>query len=255
MLQWFARKFIYPAPRVLEETPAEYGSEYEDIHFTSGDGCKLHGWWLPHRQARATILICHANGENVGSWAPIAAILDHLHCNFLLFDYRGYGKSEGKPHQIGVYADALAAHAWLRKSRRNRGPVIVWGRSLGSAVAIHVAANANVAGLISESGFTSMAEMAAMMPFPTFLTSPAIRNNTFEALDEVRHVEGFKLFAHSPDDDLIPYEMGKRLYNAAAEPKAFCDLTGGHNDPSLSHKPYLRAIEKLVDQVVQAHGE
>lgn len=256
MLEWFVRKMIYPAPRELEETPDEYGTEYEDIHFTSGDGCKLHGWWLPHPKARATFIICHANGENVASWAPIGAVLEHLHCNFLLFDYRGYGQSEGKPHQIGVYADALAAHAWLRKSKHNHWPVIVWGRSLGSAIAIHVAANKDVAGLIAESGFTTMIELATLLtPYPAFLVRRALRNNTFEALDEVRHVEGFKLIAHSPDDEMIPYEMGRRLYEAATKPKAFCNLTGGHNDPSLSHKPYLRAIEKLVNQVVDTHGK
>lgn len=256
MLEWFARKFIYPAPRVLDETPADYGTEFEEIEFTSGDGCQLHGWWLPHPQARATILICHANGENVASWAWVGAVLEHLHCNFLLFDYRGYGRSAGKPHQIGIYADALAAHAWLCASGNDQWPVIVWGRSLGSAIAIHVAANVQVAGLIAESGFTSMIEMATLVtPYPPFLVRRALRNNTFDALDEVRHVEGFKLFAHSPQDELIPYEMGQRLYEAAPEPKAFCKLTGGHNDPSLNQRPYLRAIEKLVNQVVEAQGD
>ncbi len=256
MFQWLARQFIYPALRTIDATPDEFGTAYEDIRFSSGDGCALTGWWIPHPAARATIMICHANGENVASWAPIAAALEYLRCNFWLFDYRGYGRSAGRPHQVGIYADALAAHAWLVSSGHDRWPIIVWGRSLGSAVAIHVAANAAVAGLIAESGFTSLEEMARRVTwYPDFIIRRALRTETYNALDEVRHVTVPKLFAHSPEDEFVPYQMSRRLYEAAPEPKAFCDLTGGHNDESLSHKPYRRAIETLVDQAVEMCGD
>ncbi len=249
IVQWFARHSIYPAFSDLEETPGDYGCYYEDVHFASRDGCRLHGWWIPHSQPRANVLLCHANGENVGSWAGVAAWYRELPCNFLLFDYRGYGRSEGRPHEAGLYADSLAAHDWLVGHHGASLPIVVWGRSLGSAVAVHLAARRDVGGLVIESGFTSMLELASQVSaFPGFLLRMALRNERFDALGKIASVRCPKLIAHSPDDDLIPFEMARRMYAAASEPKAFCELQGGHNEPAFEQPDYHLALLSLVGQ-------
>ncbi len=251
MLQWFARRSIYPVCSELVESPAEYGCHYEDVYFPSTDGCRLHGWWIPGEKAQATLMLCHANGENVSSWAGIGCWYGGLPCNFWLFDYRGYGRSTGRPSEAGLYADALAAFDWAAHRGQPSLPMIAMGRSLGTAVATHLATQRPLAGLVVESGFTSMIELASRLSaFPKFLVQAALRNEQFAILDKIAAVGCPKLIAHSPEDEMIPYEMGRRLFAAAAEPKTFCELAGGHNVPAFEQPRYRQALAGFIADII-----
>jgi hypothetical protein len=229
-LLWFRQdRMLYFPSRTIAATPADAGIPFEEVVFAAEDGVRLHGWFVPAQGARFTVLFCHGNGGNIGSLIETAAGFRDLGCNTLVFDYRGYGRSEGSPEEEGTYRDALAAWEMLTRERGVRAEeIIVAGRSLGGAVAAWLAARRRPAALVLEAAFTSVPDMAAeLYPYlPTSLLS-RFRYDTRAALGAVN---GPVLVVHSPEDEVVPYHHGTQLFEAAPHPKRFIRITGGHND-------------------------
>ncbi len=201
---------------------------FEDAWFQAADGTKLHGWYVPRENPRAVILFCHGNAGNVTDRADI---LEKLHntagVSVLAFDYRGYGRSEGKPNEKGILADARAARAWLAK-RENiaEKDIVVMGESLGGAVAVDLAAKDGARGLVLISTFTSAADVAAYH-YP-FLPVRLLMRTRLDALGQIANYKGPLLEMHGEADTIVPIRLGRRLFEAANEPKQL--LVFPHHD-------------------------
>ena len=250
-LRFFEWRNLYYPAHEIDATPSVFGLQYEDVNFISEDGRMLHGWWIPHPQARGTVLHCHGNAGNIGDRAWMAADLYRLKVNVFLFDYRGYGESRGLPTEQGTYRDARAAYEVVRAKYRDEEspPVVLHGQSLGGAVAIQLALDKPVRGLIVESSFSSVVDMGEKL-YPLLPIKWFCRFR-YDSVSKVPGLNIPKLFAHSPQDDLIPYDLGEKLYRAAAEPKDFVVLQGSHNDAGWTLTPaYWRAVETFLDRVL-----
>lgn len=219
----------------------------QDVYFSSGDGVKLHGWFVPAEGAAATVLWFHGNAGNLTHRLSNIIRLRALGLNVFIFDYRGYGKSEGKPDEPGIYRDSLAAYEVLvRVKKVSPERLFLFGRSLGGVCAIEVASQRPAAGLILESTFTSAKDMARNM-FP-FLPLGYFIRSRFDAIGKIAALKIPKLILHGTEDEIVPYRMGKELYRAAAEPKAFYEIQGaGHNDTYLAGgESYFATLRRFV---------
>jgi uncharacterized protein len=207
------------------------GLSFEDARFQAGDGTNLHGWYVPHEKPIATILFCHGNAGNVTHRAYIMEGLhNYIGASVLVFDYRGYGRSEGKPSENGVLADARAARAWLAK-RENipEKDIVVMGESLGGAVAVDLAAKDGAKGLVLISTFTSAPDMAAHY-YPIFPVRLLMRTK-LDSLGKIANYKGPLLQMHGRADTIVPFKLGRRLFDAANEPKQFLEVRDfDHND-------------------------
>jgi uncharacterized protein len=221
---------------------------FEDAWFASADGTRLHGWYLPHEQSRTAILYCHGNGGNVAYWADAARLLhDRVAASVLLFDYRGYGRSEGTPSEAGALADARAARAWLaRRQGIAEQQIVLMGRSLGGAVAVDLAATDGARALVLESTFTSMPDVAQTL-FPLVPTR-LLMQTQFNSVRKIANYHGPLLQSHGTADRLIPYAIGCRLFDTANQPKQFIPIPGGdHNDPQTDD--YYRTLSVFLEQL------
>ncbi|MGA2067717.1 MAG: alpha/beta hydrolase [Thermoguttaceae bacterium] len=206
------------------------GLPVEDAWFQAGDGTKLHGWYLRHERPRAVILFCHGNAGNVTDRADVAdALQRRVGASVLVFDYRGYGKSEGRPTEAGVLADARAARAWLaRRENISEDRIVVMGESIGGAIAVDLAADGARA-LVLENTFSSLPEVAARhLPW---LPVRLLMRTRLDARAKIAEYHGPLLQSHGDCDSLVPIELGRRLFEAAGEPKRFIVYRGlDHND-------------------------
>jgi fermentation-respiration switch protein FrsA (DUF1100 family) len=236
--------------RELVTSPASIGLEYESLTLVTGDDEHLDAWFIPAEPARGTLLFCHGNAGNISHRLDSIRIFHELGLSVLIFDYRGYGQSSGRPGEQGTYRDAEAAWRYL-VDRRGIAPqrVILFGRSLGASIAAWLAARVPAAGLILESGFTSVPDVAAQLyPWLPVRWLSRYRYNTREYLADVRSPV---LIIHSREDEIIPYSNGEALFDAAREPKQFLELRGGHNDGFLaSARKYLRGLREFLDKVL-----
>ena len=226
----------------LEATPKDWGLDYEDVRLSTSDGVTLHGWYIPGDDSEQVLLFFHGNAGNISHRGESIAIFHRLGLNVLIIDYRGYGESGGSPSELGLYRDARAAWQYLTETLGFApSDIILFGRSLGSAVAAKLASERRPGALILESGFSS-AKDAAREIYPLLSWLVLLR---FE-LDAVRYLGSVHcpvLVLHSPDDEIIPYSLGRKLFDAAPEPKRFVELRGGHNDGFLLSQPeYEQAL-------------
>ncbi|MGE4194089.1 MAG: alpha/beta hydrolase [Pseudodesulfovibrio sp.] len=244
------RGMVYCPRRELVATPGEIGLECEDVRVRNRLGTDIHGWWLPCGRARLTLLFCHGNGGNISHRLESLRIFHDLGLSVLLFDYSGYGQSGGEPSEAGTYADARACWDWLMDRGTDPGSVVLFGRSLGGGVAARLArelADEGIApaGIILESTFTSVPDMGAYM-YPWL---PVRRLSRFR-YDSAAALAGLDLpglFLHSPDDDVVPYALGKRLYEGYAGQKTFFELSGDHNKGFLdTGEPYANALARFL---------
>ncbi|MFC1562072.1 alpha/beta hydrolase [candidate division KSB1 bacterium] len=229
-LYYFTAKFIYFPSRIITATPRDIGLEYDDIFFETADNLTLNGWYIPVENSRATLLFCHGNAGNISDRLDLASIFCELGFNVFIFDYRGYGKSEGKPTEEGTYLDIEAAWDYLAKERgTDPATIFVYGRSLGGPVAAYLAKNRSIGGLILQATFTSVREMAAEI-YPRFLIKILPVFIKYPTAEYLRSVHVPVLIIHSKTDDLVPYKFGEQLFETAQEPKTFLTLSGSHND-------------------------
>ncbi|HET7291119.1 MAG TPA: alpha/beta hydrolase [Vicinamibacteria bacterium] len=232
----FERSLIYFPDRALPFSPRGLGLRFEEARLRAEDGVSLDAWHLPFEGARFTFLVCNGNAGNMAYRLDRARLIQsRIGASVLLFDYRGYGRSEGRPDEAGTYKDARAAYAFLVE-RKGLLPeaVILFGESLGAAVATQLALERPAAALILESPFTSIPDMArAAYPFLPPV-GPLIRTR-YETLAKVPLLRLPVLVLHGDRDEIVPFAQGRRVFEAAPEPKSFFAIPdAGHNDTYLA---------------------
>jgi fermentation-respiration switch protein FrsA (DUF1100 family) len=247
----FEHRLIYFPTRALEATPRGLGLAYEDLALVAEDGVRLHGWYLPVADSRLTLLFCHGNGGNVSHRLDRALLAQaHLRADMLLFDYRGYGRSEGTPDEEGTYRDARAAWRWLLGRGQRPDRIVIFGESLGSAVALQLALDTNGAAhaLVLESPFASIPEMARSV-YPFLPLWPLVRTR-YDNLGKVGRLRVPLLVLHGDRDDVVPFAQGRRVFDAAPEPKRFYAIPGAsHNDTYVvGGDRYWRVVAEFLER-------
>lgn len=253
---WQPRMLYLPniAGPGLIATPAAIGLAFEDVRFATSDGLTLHGWLAPAADAGAVVLHCHGNGGNISHRLEMLRLLHDLGLSVLLFDYRGYGLSEGRPTEDGTYRDAEAAWRFL-VGERGYAPrnVILFGHSLGAAVAAHLAQHVQAGAVILESPFTSAPELASVHYW--FLPARRLTRFQYATAQYVRNVHAPLLVIHSPQDEIVPIEHGREVFRNAREPKVFLETLGDHNEGFvLSGERYTSGLRRFIAQHVTPRG-
>jgi fermentation-respiration switch protein FrsA (DUF1100 family) len=233
LLMFLETWLVYPVPPLERGDWRPAGLSYEDAWFKSADGTKLHGWFVPHPNARRAILYCHGNAEQVGDNVDLVAQLrDMLQASIFIFDYRGYGHSQGRPSEAGCIADARAAQNWLA-SKVGIPPhqIVLMGRSLGGGVAAALAGDTGAQALVLENAFPSAVDVAALH-FP-WLPVRWLLANRYDSLSRIKSYDGLVFQVHGARDTLVPIQLGRRLFDAApCSTKQFLAIPDrGHNDP------------------------
>jgi len=224
------RMFVYFPTKKITTNPSRVGLDYEDVYSTTQDGIKVHGWFVPRRGAHRTFLIFHGNAGNIGHRVEWIQVLHWTDAHVLIIDYRGYGNSEGEPTEKGLYLDALAAYEWWsHEHSKDGGSLILIGESLGGAVAIDLASRVPVDGIVLQSTFTSAWDMSKTL-FPLGLLQP-LTGIRFDSAKKIKSIHCPKLFIHGDHDEIVPYRLGRKLYDLAPPPKDFYTVPmAGHND-------------------------
>jgi alpha-beta hydrolase superfamily lysophospholipase len=247
---WLQDRLIYIPSREIEADPSAAGLLFRDLLLHLPAGGRVHAWHVPHPKARGTVLFCHGNAGNVSHRVGLLAQLHVLRLSVLIFDYPGFGKSDGRPSEAGCQAAAEAVWAWLTGELGEKPErVVVWGRSLGSTVAVRLAAERAPAALVVEASMTSAVD-AGKRHYP-WLPVGLLMRNRHAAIEHMAAVRCRKLFFHSRDDEVIPFELGQRLFAAAGEPKRFVELVGRHNECyQQSGERYGRPLRAFLDEVL-----
>ncbi len=228
-LYFMQPKFLYSPVREVPYNPGDLGLAFENVVFETKDGLKLTGWFIPAEGAELTVLFCHGNAGNMAHRLDTINLLSEFGLNCFVFDYRGYGSSEGKPSEEGTYQDAKAAYQWLTEQKKiSPGNIILFGRSLGGSIAAQLAMSVKVKGLIVESSFTSYVDIG--QKFYPYMPVRLFAAFSYRTIDYIREIRCPVMIIHSRNDEVIPFEFGLRLYDAAKEPKEFVEIFGTHND-------------------------
>ena len=232
--------------REMVATPAVRGLPYEDVSLKTEDGETLHAWWVPAARPRGTVLLLHGNAGNISHRIDYAHMFRALDYHTLLVDYRGYGRSTGNPSEEGTYRDAQAAWQWLRDRGTAEREIVLFGESLGGGVASWLAVRYAPRALVLASSFTSIPDLGAEV-YP-FLPVRRISRFSYNTLERLASVKAPVLVIHSPGDELIPFTHGQRLYEAAREPKAFLEVSGGHNSGFVfMRSEWVKALGVFLD--------
>jgi len=241
-LRYFERHSIFFPMKEMKCFPSDMGIEYEDIYFQAQDKAILNGWFVPCEGANYTLLFCHGNAGNLGHRLEKIRFFHDLGLNVFIFDYRGYGRSQGKPSEKGIYLDAQAAYEYLIFRRIPAQRIISYGESIGGAVAIDLASRNNVGALIVGDTMTSSREMVeeffVLIPYWIF-------SSRFDSIKKIKKIMVPKLLAHSINDEIVPYSLGRRLFEAAPAPKEFLKIRGGHNSCFFESKDIIQ--QKIAD--------
>jgi uncharacterized protein len=228
-------------------TPDEAGLRYEALRIPTADGEELDAWFIPAREERAVLLFFHGNAGNISHRLDSLRMFHGLGLSVLIVDYRGYGQSTGRPSEQGTYEDARTAWRHLVEERGVPAErIVLFGRSLGGAVATWLATQHRPAGLIVESTFRSVPDLAAELYW--FLPVRQLARLEFPAEELMREVEAPVLVVHSREDEIIPFHHGEALHAAAARPKPLLELRGGHNTGFLlSERVYLEGLDAYLE--------
>jgi fermentation-respiration switch protein FrsA (DUF1100 family) len=223
----------------------------QDVWLTASDGVKLHAWWIPHDNAKFTFLAFHGNASNIANRALIYEFLRSTPANVLALEYRGYGHSEGKPDEAGVYRDAEAAYDYLVNTQRiERKAIISFGQSLGSAVATHLATHRQVAGVVLEAPFPSASRVARKVFW--FLPGLSLlAHGQFDTQAWLKEIHAPVLIVHCAQDPVIPFQFGQEVYDAALPPKNFLQINGYcHEESSLiGPTQYRTALQEFLNSL------
>lgn len=235
-------RLVYFPDADVRGTPADVGLRFERVWLTTSDGVRLLAWYIPHASPRGVVLFCHGNAGNISHRLDTVRVLASMGLSVLLFDYRGYGESEGEPTEEGTYKDAQAAWEYLTIAREIPArEVIVWGRSLGGGVASWLAAEHTPRALILESTFTSIPDLGVRVY--RWLPVRLLARIHYATERRLAAISCPVLVIHSPQDEVVPYDLGRRLYDAARPPRRFLEIEGPHNDG------FLRSLRKYTDGV------
>jgi fermentation-respiration switch protein FrsA (DUF1100 family) len=245
-MRLFLPQIVFRPTREVSKTPEAYGMPFEDVMLTSSDGVRINGWYAPARNGRGTVLFFHGNYGNISHRVGSIEIFHDLGFSVFIIDYRGYGQSGGARSFRGVTLDALAAWEWITEERGvPAGEIAVFGRSIGGAVAMELMRHAEPKALILESTFSSLPDMVRVQ----FL-APLARLVIGDIWNSAQAASGLSvptLVVHSPDDGVVPYRLGKRLYDAVSGEKTFLEIRGGHNDGFMdSYDVYRPALDVFL---------
>ncbi|MFQ5903297.1 MAG: alpha/beta hydrolase [Candidatus Binatia bacterium] len=245
-------KFIFYPNASIDETPRDIGLAFDDIFFTTGDGVRLNGWFVSYPGAQTTLLWFHGNAGNISHRLEnIRLVHEKVGINVLIFDYRGYGRSEGRAAEEGTYMDGEAALKYLRtREDVDQKRMVFFGRSLGAAVAAELATRENCLALILETPFASIREMARVA-FPLLPIGPLLRTR-YDVVEKIQRVKAPLLVLHGDRDDVIPFAQGKKVFEAAPEPKEFYTIRGAHHNDTfiVGGDAYLAALKDFIERTV-----
>lgn len=241
-VRYIERRALFSPSQIIEVTPIEIGLDFEEIFFKTKDGLRLNGWLIPSGDARFTLLFCHGNAGNISSRIDKIKFFNKLGLNIFIFDYRGYGISQGSPSEAGLYIDAQAAYEYLLSRKISFEKIVGYGESLGGAVVIELAKNNDIKALIVESTFSSAKDMSKQIyPFiPFWLFSSKLNSG-----DKIKLINAPKLIMHSKDDEIVPFCLADKLYRSASEPKFLLQLHGNHNDCFFESEEIVR--EEIIN--------
>jgi len=246
MLRWFEHSQVYHPSRTLDATGQELGRPFENVFFETSDGLRLNGWFYASNTnspgSSPTVLVCHGNAGNISHRLELCRTLLDEGLNVFVFDYRGYGLSQGRPSEEGTYRDARAAFEWLE--RKGLHQVIAYGESLGGGVASELCLHEQTCGLILQSTFTSIPDIGAEL-FP-WLPVRLLASIRYETMNRLPRIKVPVLVMHSRDDGLIRFRHGERNFAAANQPKLFCELKGGHNEPLTDVTAFRAGIQGFL---------
>jgi len=238
---------FFPDPYLIG-TPADYGLEYEEVWFTAEDGVKLHGWWVP-KPGCPTLLWFHGNAGNISHRLENLKLLHDLaDVQVFIFDYREYGKSQGRISREGTFKDAAAAYRYVTEDRKTpRGELILFGRSLGTALAVDLALRLPCRSLILESPFTNSSDMAKLFAPFMFDWRPKV---PYDNIGKIGQVRVPVLVVHGTQDEVIPVDMGRRVFAAAPEPKELYLIPGAHHNDTylVGGKVYFDRLKLFIHQ-------
>lgn len=247
-------RMVFFPTREMEATPADIGLTFVDVFIEMGDSEQVHAWYVPARienntdnnSSAPTVLFFHGNGGNISHRLPTTELVAGLGANIMLVDYRGYGRSDGAPSEDNMFSDALACYHWLTNTKETPpDQIILFGRSLGGAVAIELATRVECAGLIVESSFTSARAMGNLM-FPYFPVGLLLKYK-FASIDKIGKINCPLLVTHSKEDDMIPFQMGRALFEKALGPKRLVQIAGLHNERHYMQDPFYReCLENIL---------
>jgi fermentation-respiration switch protein FrsA (DUF1100 family) len=253
MLRWFEHSQVYHPSRFMEATGAELRRPFQDVYFKTQDGIKLNGWFFPANsnspRSRLVVLLCHGNGGNISHRLQMAEALLSTGLNVFLFDYRGYGRSTGRPSEEGTYRDGEAAYKWLLQKGFVGKNILLFGESLGGGVAAELATRFEIGGLILQSTFTCIADIGADL-FP-WLPVRWLAHIKYDTLSKLPRIKAPLLVMHSRDDSLIRFRHSEINFAAANDPKLFCELAGDHNDPLTNRPKFIADFERLLKLIAQ----
>ena len=238
----------YPEPgRNIIAAPDYVGLAHEPVEISTTNGETLHGWFVPAPAAKGTMLFFHGNAGNISHRMEYLLMFHRLGYNTFIFDYRGYGQSSGSPSESGTYLDAQAAWRYLTEAKGiPPARIVLFGESLGGAVAAWLAMNEKPGALVLASVFTSVPDMAAKI-YP-FLPVRLLSRFDYNTIEYLRTVTCPVFVAHSSQDDIVPFAHGRALYQAAREPKQFLELQGGHNSGFIfMREDWVEALGKFID--------
>jgi len=250
LLLFFFQSHLIYFPQIGKEdfvTPQQAGMDYQDVAINSA-GEELHGWLVPVPQARGAVLFFHGNAGNVSHRLDYLRMFRELGFSVLIFDYRGFGKSSGEPSETGTYQDAEAAWNYLVETRRIApSSIVLFGESLGGAVAAWLAARVKPRALIITSTFTSLPDLGAKL-YPLFPVRLLARYE-YNTRKYLQAATCPVLIVHSREDEIVPFEHGEQLYTAAHEPKQLLEIHGGHNTSLiLSHDLWMKGVGAFLDR-------
>lgn len=258
MLRWFEHQQVFQPAATLRERGDALGRAWEDVYFSTSDGVRLNAWFFPAKpdspRAQWAVLLCHGNGGNISHRLDSYEALLTTGVSVLAFDYRGYGRSAGRPSEAGTYRDAQAAHAWLREKGFAATRILALGESLGGGVATELAVRAPLGGLILQSTFTSVPDLGAeVFPWLPVRTMGRIKYDTLAKLPQLRLPV---LVLHSRVDRLIPFHHAERLFAAANEPKLLSELAGDHNETfEADRDKFIAGVERLLRVLEREAGK
>jgi len=254
ILYYMQPKFLYRPVKEICYAPGELDMDFEDVVFESEDGVELSGWYIPADDSQFTVLFCHGNGGNMTHRLDSINIFHNLGLSCFIFDYRGYGNSAGKPSEEGTYLDVRAAYEWLiGKKKIQAESIVFFGRSLGGSVAAQLATEVEARGLVLESSFTSYVDIGKR--FYPYMPVRWFARFGYRTIDYIRDVHCPVLLVHSRNDEIVPFELGLALYEAANEPKELVEILGSHNDGFLvSAEVYKEAWTKWLEFLAGYEG-
>jgi uncharacterized protein len=246
LISHFEQKSIYFPIKAWKETPDKIKVDYEDCYIKAMDGTKLNAWYIPHPKAKTTVLFCHGNAGNISHRLFRIQFFQALEANVLMLDYRGYGKSSGRPSEKGLYQDVLAAYDYLVIERNIAGEsIIAYGKSLGCAVVTELSQHREIGYLVLESPFVSVEQVAQEMI--TWFPMKYIIRQRYDNASKLASSGVRKLIVHGRYDEIIDFKHAETLHQLAAEPKSFIAFDGGHNDTLyVTSEAYQKVIKNIM---------